>query len=93
MRRFQRAAVAAVGLLAFSGFAAQSAQASDPPRTYGSFSSCQSAGKSASDIVKYHCVQQDNGSWYLEVDQWKECPPPAKVSTASTKNGLSTMGC
>ncbi|MGW7519753.1 hypothetical protein ACWGJ2_29605 [Streptomyces sp. NPDC054796] len=92
MRKFQRAAVAAVGLLAFSGIAAQSAQAADPPRTYASFSACQSAGK-AEDIVKSHCVQNDNGSWTLVVDEWKECPLPAKTSTASTKNGFSTMGC
>ena len=103
MRKFKRAAVAAVGLLAFSGFAAQSAQAADVSAQaggyangkYGSFSSCQSSGNNNDIIEEFHCIDNGDGSWTLWVDR-DHCGAAVANGTAaqaSTKDGLSTMGC
>ncbi|WP_326689267.1 MULTISPECIES: hypothetical protein [unclassified Streptomyces] len=102
MRKFQRAAVAAVSLLAFSGVATQAAQAAPTAQAgydygkYGSWSACQSTGKGAEFIKKFHCVENGDGSWTLHIDEDQPCGPPTPNSTAaqaSTKNGFSTMGC
>lgn len=108
MRKFQRAAVAAVGLLAFSGVAAQSAQAAPAAPTapvtkgggyyngtYGSFSSCQSSAENNPTIVKYECDQNEDGSWWLLVveDTCKSATPNSTAAQASPKNGISTRGC
>ncbi|WP_019549359.1 hypothetical protein [Streptomyces sulphureus] len=105
MRKFQRAAVAAVGLLAFSGVAAQSAQAAPAAPTtkgggyyngtYGSFSACQSAAENNPVITKYHCDQNEDGSWWLLVveDTCKSATPNSTAAQASPKNEISTRGC
>lgn len=97
MRKFQRVAVAAVGLLAFSGIAAQSAQATVfQDSKYSSFSACQSSGKNEQNIEKFHCIDNDDGSWTLHIDKMKPCNAAttnSKAAQASSKHGLSTMGC
>ncbi|WP_016909082.1 hypothetical protein [Streptomyces xiaopingdaonensis] len=97
MRKFQRAAVAAVGLLAFSGIAAQSAQAAPAAPTtkgggyvngtFGSFSSCKSSAENNPIIVKYECTQNADGSWDQNVIE-DTCAAPNPP-----KNGISTRGC
>ncbi|UNS95556.1 hypothetical protein MMF93_02980 [Streptomyces tubbatahanensis] len=108
MRKFQRAAVAAVGLLAFSGIAAQSAQAAPAAATtkaaaqsgyyngtFGSFSSCKSSGDNTPHIVKFHCDQNENGSWsmYVDEDTCRAATPNSTAAQASPKGGISTRGC
>lgn len=97
MRKFHRAAVAAVGLLAFSGIAAQSAQATAyQDSKYASFSACQSSGKNAQSIKKFHCAENGDGSWTLHIDETQPCKaatPNSTAAQASTKSGFSTMGC
>ncbi|MEU5834870.1 hypothetical protein ABZ820_14520 [Streptomyces diacarni] len=107
MRKFQRAAVAAVGLLAFSGIAATSAQAAPAAPTakaaqsgyyngtFGSFSSCKSSGDNNPVIVKFHCDQNEDGSWSMWVDE-DTCRAATVNSTAAQaypNGGISTRGC
>ncbi|MBU6532961.1 hypothetical protein ACFUIW_36650 [Streptomyces sp. NPDC057245] len=101
MRKFQRAAVAAVGLLAFAGITTQSAQAAqaDPsPRgggyvagTYGSWSACNSAAQRYKNAF---CDENGKGGWWLMVveDSCKQIVNSTPAQ-ASTKDGISTRGC
>ena len=97
MRKFQRAAVAAVGLLAFTGIATQSAQAAVyQDSKYGSFSACQSSGKNAPQVKEFHCIDNNDGSWTLHIDETQPCKaatPNSSAAQASTKDQLSTLGC